>query len=97
MRSSSDMPRSLESLDVELTEGARGGGLAGTSSLTDDSPSNGKLLPMDAEPPDDLLADATATGGGLVRALLLLCSRLEFVASEERLGLIAAEELLVAD
>uniref|UniRef100_A0A182U2S2 Uncharacterized protein n=1 Tax=Anopheles melas TaxID=34690 RepID=A0A182U2S2_9DIPT len=44
IRSSSDSPRSLESLEVELTEDARGGGLAGTISFVV-SNSNVLLLP----------------------------------------------------
>uniref|UniRef100_A0A182IP49 Uncharacterized protein n=1 Tax=Anopheles atroparvus TaxID=41427 RepID=A0A182IP49_ANOAO len=86
MRSLNDMPRSLESLDVELTDGARGGGLAGTISLTVVSSSDDPCVVVPDRLPNgtDDFADATAaTGGGLVRALLVLC-RLEFAASEER-------------
>uniref|UniRef100_A0A182Q820 Uncharacterized protein n=1 Tax=Anopheles farauti TaxID=69004 RepID=A0A182Q820_9DIPT len=61
MRSSSESPRSLESLEVELTEGARGGGLAGTISF--DASSNNVLLPLPTSaklllPPEGFVADA---------------------------------------
>lgn len=97
IRSSSDSPRSLESLEVELTEDARGGGLAGTISFVV-SNSNVLLLPP-AMPklvlPDVVvdvcvaptckgfcnLDNAIPAGGGLDSALLLLC-RLELDAKE---------------